>query len=76
MGIGTVKNAKRIVLLAWGVNKNHIIKKTIEGTVSSYVPASYLQDHNNTTFILDVTFFKGIVSDTMSSVRAEFSIFS
>jgi glucosamine-6-phosphate deaminase len=53
MGIGTVKNAKRIVLLAWGVNKNHIIKKTIEGTVSSYVPASYLQDHNNTTFILD-----------------------
>ena len=53
MGIGTVKNAKRIVLLAWGVNKSHIIKKTIEGTVSSYVPASYLQDHNNTTFILD-----------------------
>lgn len=53
MGIGTVKNAKRIVLLAWGVNKSNIIKKTIEGTVSSNVPASYLQDHNNTTFILD-----------------------
>ena len=53
MGIGTVKNAKRIVLLAWGVNKSNIIKKTIEGTISSNVPASYLQDHNNTTFILD-----------------------
>ncbi len=53
MGIGTVKNAKRIVLLAWGVNKSNIIKKTIEGPVSSNVPASYLQDHNNTTFILD-----------------------
>ena len=53
MGIGTVKNAKRIVLLAWGVNKRKIIKKTIEGTISSNVPASYLQDHNNTTFILD-----------------------
>ena len=53
MGIGTVKNAKRIVLLAWGVNKSNIIKKTIEGKVSSNVPASYLQDHNNTTFILD-----------------------
>ena len=53
MGIGTVKNAKRIVLLAWGVNKSNIIKKTIEGKVSSNVPASYLQNHNNTTFILD-----------------------
>ncbi|MGB1391238.1 MAG: glucosamine-6-phosphate deaminase [Flavobacteriaceae bacterium] len=53
MGIGTVKNAKRIVLLAWGVKKSNIIKKTIEGTVSSDVPASYLQEHNNTTFILD-----------------------
>ena len=27
MGIGTVKNAKRIVLLAWGVNKSNIIKR-------------------------------------------------
>ena len=53
MGIGTVKKAKRIVLLAWGVNKAGIIKKTIEGNITSNVPASYLQEHNNTTFILD-----------------------
>lgn len=53
MGIGTVKSAKRIVLLAWGGNKSKIIKETIEGEVSSSIPATYLQLHNNTTFILD-----------------------
>ncbi|WP_089050289.1 glucosamine-6-phosphate deaminase [Flavobacterium hercynium] len=53
MGIGTVKNAKRIVLLGWGISKAEIIKKTIEGAVSSQVPATYLQQHSNTTFVLD-----------------------
>ena len=53
MGIGTVKSAKRIVLLAWGVNKSGIIKETIEGEISSNVPATYLQEHENTTFVLD-----------------------
>ncbi len=53
MGIGTVKSAKRIVLLAWGNNKSEIIKETIEGKISSEVPATYLQEHNNTTFVLN-----------------------
>ena len=53
MGIGTVKTAKRIVLLGWGISKAEIIKKTIEGEISSQVPATYLQQHNNTTFVLD-----------------------
>ena len=53
MGIGTVRKAKRIILLAWGVNKAEIIKKTIEGNITSNVPATYLQEHHNTTFILD-----------------------
>ena len=53
MGIGTVKKAKRIVLLGWGNNKAEILKKTIEGDITSEVPATYLQDHDNTTFILN-----------------------
>jgi glucosamine-6-phosphate deaminase len=53
MGIGTVRSAKRIVLLAWGGNKAQIIKETIEGEITSNVPATYLQEHNNTTFVLD-----------------------
>ena len=53
MGIATVMSAKRIVLLGWGQNKADIIKKTIEGDISSEVPATYLQKHDNCTFILD-----------------------
>ncbi|CAL2059917.1 glucosamine-6-phosphate deaminase [Tenacibaculum sp. 190524A05c] len=53
MGINTIKNAKRIVLLAWGLNKAKVIQKTIEGQVTSQIPATYLQDHKNATFILD-----------------------
>lgn len=53
MGIGTINRAKRIVLLAWGINKAQIIEETVEGTISSEHPATYLQNHQNTTFILD-----------------------
>ncbi|MBI9040768.1 MAG: glucosamine-6-phosphate deaminase [Lutibacter sp.] len=53
MGIGTVRKAKRIVLLAWGHNKASVIKDTIEGEITSEVPATYLQEHDNTTFILN-----------------------
>jgi len=54
MGIGTIRNAKRIVLLAWGINKAEIIKETVEGEINSNVPATYLQEHDNTTFVLDI----------------------
>jgi len=53
MGIGTIRKAKRIVLLAWGTNKARVVKKTIEGEISADVPATYLQKHDNTTFVLD-----------------------
>lgn len=53
MGIATVRAAKRIVLLGWGQHKASVIKQTIEGEISSEVPATYLQEHPNTTFVLD-----------------------
>ena len=53
MGIGTIKKARRIVLLAWGENKASVVQETIEGEISSQVPATYLQEHPNTTFLLD-----------------------
>ena len=53
MGIATVRSAKRIVLLGWGQNKAAVIKKTIEGEITSHVPATYLQSHSNCTFVLD-----------------------
>ncbi len=53
MGIGTILKAKRIVLLAWGERKAGIIKQAVEGPVTEFVPASYLQGHNNVEFVLD-----------------------
>lgn len=53
MGISTIRKAKRIVLMAWGINKASVIKYTIEGEISSEVPATYLQHHDNVTFVLD-----------------------
>ena len=53
MGIASAMSAKRIVLLAWGQKKSLVVKEAIEDKVSSQNPSTYLQNHNNTTFILD-----------------------
>ncbi|MBQ4801850.1 glucosamine-6-phosphate deaminase [Aquimarina sp. MMG015] len=53
MGISTIIKAKRILLLAWGHKKASVVKKTIEGEMTSQIPASFLQDHKNITVILD-----------------------
>ena len=53
MGISTILKAKRIILMAWGTNKAKIVSKAIEAKVSSKIPCSYLQNHANTTVVLD-----------------------
>ncbi|MBB4078564.1 glucosamine-6-phosphate deaminase [Lewinella aquimaris] len=53
MGIQTINKARRIVLLAWGHKKAEIIQRTVEGERTSEIPATYLQDHPNVTFLLD-----------------------
>ena len=53
MGIASAMSAKRIVLLAWGQKKSLVVKEAIEDEISSQNPSTYLQNHNNTTFILD-----------------------
>lgn len=53
MGIGTILEAKKIVLLATGNNKAEAIAKTIKNQINTDVPASFLQNHPNCTFIID-----------------------
>lgn len=53
MGIGTIFKAREIVLMAWNGKKASIIKKAVEGEISSEVPATYLQLSENVEFILD-----------------------
>jgi len=53
MGLGTIMDAKEILLLASGESKAEAISKSIEEPVSSSVPASILQHHQHTTFIVN-----------------------
>jgi glucosamine-6-phosphate deaminase len=53
MGLGTIMNAREIILMAWGESKAKIIRKVIEEKVTEMAPASYLQEHPAVSFILD-----------------------
>ncbi|WP_103865993.1 glucosamine-6-phosphate deaminase [Aquimarina sp. I32.4] len=53
MGISTILKSKRVLLLAWGHKKATVVKQTVEGEITSNIPASFLQQHKNTTIILD-----------------------
>jgi glucosamine-6-phosphate deaminase len=53
MGIGTILETKRILLLASGSSKAAAIAKAIEGPVTASVTASALQLHGEVTFIVD-----------------------
>jgi glucosamine-6-phosphate deaminase len=53
MGVSTILRSKRVVLAAWKQNKAEIIERTIQGLISSEIPATFLQNHTNVTFVLD-----------------------
>ena len=53
MGVGTILEAREIVLLATGEHKAHIVRRAVEGEVDHEVAATFLQRHPNTTFYLD-----------------------
>lgn len=53
LGIKNIMHARRIVLVAKGVNKAEIVRKMLEGPVCTEVPASILQLHPNCEFLLD-----------------------
>ncbi|MEM2940278.1 MAG: glucosamine-6-phosphate deaminase [Thermoproteota archaeon] len=53
MGCGTIMEAKKILLLASGSDKADAIAATVEGPITSQVPASILQMHPDATIIID-----------------------
>jgi len=53
MGVGTILKAKRIILMAWGEGKAGMIQKAIEGPVTDQIPATFLQRHDQTLFVMD-----------------------
>lgn len=53
MGIGTILEAKRIVMLAFGSGKADAIAGMVEGPITASNPASALQMHEKTHVFLD-----------------------
>jgi glucosamine-6-phosphate deaminase len=55
MGVGTILDARRCLLLATGESKADIIAQAVEGPITSMVTASALQLHAHATVIVDET---------------------
>ncbi len=53
MGVGTIMEAKRLLLLANGISKADAIKATIEGPIMAKYPATIVQLHRFATIIID-----------------------
>jgi glucosamine-6-phosphate deaminase len=53
MGIGTILSARACLVVAFGAEKERAVAEMVEGPVTSFVPASALQLHPNTTVVLD-----------------------
>jgi len=53
MGLGTIFDARKIVLIALGEHKAEIIRETAEGPATPRVPACYLREHPDATLLVD-----------------------
>jgi glucosamine-6-phosphate deaminase len=53
MGVGTILEARKTVIMAFGEHKAPIVQRAVEGEMTDVIAASFLQKHSDTTFILD-----------------------
>ncbi len=53
MGVGTINDARKTIILASGRNKAEAVAASVEGPVTSMWTASALQMHPDTTFFMD-----------------------
>ena len=53
MGLKSIMNAKKIILLAYGEAKADALQKVMEGPITEDVPATILKNHPNVIIIAD-----------------------
>jgi glucosamine-6-phosphate deaminase len=53
MGMGTILRARRVVMLATGASKARVVRRLVEGPVTTWLPASFLQLHADAEVVLD-----------------------
>lgn len=54
LGVANILSARNVLTMAWGENNAAIIKKTVEGSTDSSVPASFLQAHAHSKVVVDL----------------------
>lgn len=70
-GVGTILEARRIVLVATGAHKADAVARAVAGPVGADVPASFLQRHPDVTLVLDEAAASRLTSaDTARTVLA------
>jgi glucosamine-6-phosphate deaminase len=53
MGVGTIREARQIALLAWGEGKASVLARAVEQAPSEHLPATLLQGHPGVCFHVD-----------------------
>lgn len=53
MGVGSILDAKRVVLIGFGEHKAPVVRRAVEGPITNTIAASFLQEHANARFVLD-----------------------
>jgi glucosamine-6-phosphate deaminase len=53
MGVRSILQARRVVLMAWGQHKADIVRAAIEDEATPHITASFLQEHDHAVFVLD-----------------------
>ncbi|WP_419147154.1 glucosamine-6-phosphate deaminase [Pseudoalteromonas 'SMAR'] len=78
MGIGTILDARKVVLLATGANKADAVAAMVEGPLTAACPASALQMHRDAVIVVDeaaaqklkdVAFYKHIESENQKLMQ-------
>jgi glucosamine-6-phosphate deaminase len=53
MGVGTILDARKIVIMAFGEHKAPVVQRAVEGAMTDAIAASFLQEHPDVCFLLD-----------------------
>ena len=54
MGIGTILDAKSVILIATGEKKASCVEQLVTGRITTHLPASFLQLHRDVEIVLDL----------------------
>jgi glucosamine-6-phosphate deaminase len=53
MGVGTILEARKVAIMAFGEHKAPIVQRAVEGDMTDAIAASFLQKHPDCVFVLD-----------------------